>query len=342
MESANALSTKAQAMYGKRVLPEEYAELCRKQSVSDIVAYLQKQPQYQEIFKGVHVHGIHRQQVEDLLDTNYFMQCGKLIRYAPKQQQQFYVHEMMYIEVEIIIDKIMYLSNKKTDVFSISLPEDIVKKMSFDLYQLIPIHSFDGLELLLRGTRYETIISNFDFTGIIDFNTLEKQLIQLYYDKYIRIIKQRFKGKIQTQVLDMLLTSIELQNITRMYRLKKYFNASSEDLKKASFLKYKRMSNRLFDELVEAKNMKTFMHLLTDSRYHMNIKDDESLYIEHDIEEVQGKLAKKHMRFSKEASLVYTAYCTLQKIEVNNLKHIIEGIRYQKDASSIEEMLIYV
>ena len=47
------------------------------------------------------------------------------------------------------------------------------------------------------------------------------------------------------------------------------------------------------------------------------------------------------MRFSSNAPLVYLTYSILQKVEVDNLKHIIEGIRYGRDASIIEEMLIF-
>jgi V/A-type H+-transporting ATPase subunit C len=341
MGSANALCTKAQAMYGQRVLPEEYRELCQKQSLSDVVAYLQKHPRYQEIFADVKPHAIHRQQVEELLEKNYFMQCGKLIRYAPKEQQPFYVHEIMFLEITIIIDKVMHLSTSEDMAFTMPVTDYIAKKMSFDIYGLIPINSFDELKQYLRNTKYETIIKDFDFTDAIDFNALEKQLTHLYFDKYIRIIKQRFNGKIQAQLIDVLLTSMELQNITRLYRLKKYFRVTPEELENASFLKYKRMSNRLLEQLIQAKDLKSFMQLLADSRYHMDIQETEMVYIEHDIEAVEGRLAKKSMRFSREGALVYLAYCTLQRTEINNLKHIIEGIRYHKSATSIEEMVIY-
>lgn len=340
--SGNALCVKAQAMYGNRVLKKEYEELCEKQSVGEVIDVLKKHPRYQEIFTTVNSDNMHRQQMDDIIEKNYFMQYEKLIRYAPKTQQPFFVHEIMDLEVKILVDKIMYLSNQKKDVFTVNLPVEITKKMSFDIYGLLPIDSLERLQQYLQNTKYEEILSNFDFRGKVDINSLEQQLIQLYYDKYIRIIKQCFKGKLQTQLLDVLFTSIELQNITRMYRLKKYFNVTAKELEKASFLKYKRMSNHLLEQLIKAKDMNTFMQLLAESRYHMQVKDDELIYMEHDVEEVRGKLAKHHLRFSNEASLVYLAYCTLQKIEVNNLKHIMEGIRYHKDISSIKEMLIYV
>jgi V/A-type H+-transporting ATPase subunit C len=47
------------------------------------------------------------------------------------------------------------------------------------------------------------------------------------------------------------------------------------------------------------------------------------------------------MRFSNSAPLVYMTYCILQRIEIDNLKHIIEGIRYNQPVSKIENTLIY-
>ena len=56
---------------------------------------------------------------------------------------------------------------------------------------------------------------------------------------------------------------------------------------------------------------------------------------------IQYNIAKRYMRFSNSAPLVYMTYCILQRIEIDNLKHIIEGIRYNQPVSKIENTLIY-
>ena len=114
-------------------------------------------------------------------------------------------------------------------------------------------------------------------------------------------IKKNFKGKEQKELLDILSTSIELINITKIYRFKKYFKESNETIKNSLYLEHCRMSSSMLDTLIEARSAKELMELLANSKY--------KLY--------------------------------LQKVEVDNLKHIIEGIRYGRDASSIEEMLIF-
>ena len=52
-------------------------------------------------------------------------------------------------------------------------------------------------------------------------------------------------------------------------------------------------------------------------------------------------IAKRYMRFSNSAPLVYMTYSILQRIEIDNLKHIVEGIRYNQSVSKIENTLIY-
>ena len=42
---------------------------------------------------------------------------------------------------------------------------------------------------------------------------------------------------------------------------------------------------------------------------------------------------KDYMRFSNSAPLVYMTYSILQRIEIDNLKHIVEGIRYNQPVS---------
>jgi len=83
------------------------------------------------------------------------------------------------------------------------------------------------------------------------------------------------------------------------------------------------------------------MEILSKSKYQFLIDDDEFIYIEYYIDQIKFNLAKRYMHFSNKATIIYITYCILSQIEVDNLIHIIEGMRYGKDPKSIEETLIY-
>ena len=49
--SSNALCAKAKAMYGYRIGEEGYSDLCRKQTLGEMVTYLKSQTKYNEVLQ---------------------------------------------------------------------------------------------------------------------------------------------------------------------------------------------------------------------------------------------------------------------------------------------------
>ena len=66
----------------------------------------------------------------------------------------------------------------------------------------------------------------------IDYSSYEIELKAYYFKRVNEIIEHEFKGKDKEDIRDMFDTQIELDNITKIYRLKKYYNASPFEIKK--------------------------------------------------------------------------------------------------------------
>ncbi len=339
--SSNALCAKAKAMYGNRLSEEAYSELCRKQTLGDMVTYLKTQTNYSDSLKDINVRNVHRRQLEAALNKEYFARCGRLLKYAPIKNLDFYRQEVIAVEVELIVDKIISINEKDQASFTLEIPDYLASKLSFNIYGLINVDNYKDLITYLRGTRYYKILADFDFSAPIDINALERKLKSLFYQTYEDLIRSNFKGSEQRELLDLINTSIELANITKIYRYKKYFNESEETIRNSLFLESSRIPRRMYDNLIAARDAKEMVKLLAESKYQVYLGDHDYPYIEYYIEEVRYNIAKRHMRFSGSAPLVYLTYTILQKVEIANLKHIIEGIRYGREASSIEETLIY-
>ncbi|EDS75749.1 V-type ATPase subunit [Thomasclavelia spiroformis DSM 1552] len=339
--SSNALCAKAKAMYGYRLNEESYSDLCRKQTLGEMVTYLKSQTKYSDVLKDVNVRNVRRRQLEAALNKEYFERCARLMKYAPKKNQDFYNQEVIGIEVQLIVDKVVSIKEKDQASFSLEIPDYLASKISFNIYGLVNVGNYKDLVMYLKNTRYYKILSNFDFTAPIDINLLERQLKSLYYDMYVDSIKSNFKGSKQKELMEILSTSIELANITKIYRFKKYFKESNETIRKSLYLEHCRISKAMLDSLIEARSGEEVLELLSNSKYKLYIGDKDYTYIEYYVEEIKYNIAKRYMRFSSNAPLVYLTYSILQKVEIDNLKHIIEGIRYKRDASSIEEMLIF-
>ena len=92
----------------------------------------------------------------------------------------------------------------------------------------------------------------------------------------------------------------------------------------------------MMNRLISASGPKEVLSLLSTSKYNFYMDDKEFAYIEYYADSIQYNIAKRYMRFSNSAPLVYMTYSILQRIEIDNLKHIVEGIRYNQPVSKIE------
>ena len=207
--SSNALCAKAKAMYGNRLKEESYSELCRKQTLGDMVTYLKTQTNYSDALKNINVRNVHRHQLEAALNEEYFSRCTRLMKYAPRKNLDFYRQEIIAIEIGLIVDKVISIKEKDTASFSLEIPDYLASKLSFNVYGLVNVDSYKGLITYLKNTRYYRILANFDFRDPIDINGLERKLKSLYYHVYVELINKYFSGSERKDLLDLIFVTIE-------------------------------------------------------------------------------------------------------------------------------------
>ena len=319
--SSNALCAKAKAMYGGRLNKNVYLDLTRKQTIGEVVSYLKSQTSYADALKDIKIRHVHRGQIEDCLNQEYYHRCAKLMKYSPKSDEDFYLFEIIGVEINLIMDKLVSLQAKEQYSFNLSIPTYLAKKTSFNIDGLVNIESFKDLLLYVKE--------------------VHMCLQSLYYENIVETIKKHFKGSVQKDLLNILYTSIELKNISKIYRYKQYFHESEDSIRSSLFLQYSRLPKDMMNRLISASGPKEVLSLLSTSKYNFYMDDKEFAYIEYYADSIQYNIAKRYMRFSNSAPLVYMTYSILQRIEIDNLKHIVEGIRYNQPVSKIENTLIY-
>ena len=300
--SSNALCAKAKAMYGGRLNKNVYLDLTRKQTIGEVVSYLKSQTSYADALKDINIRHVHRGQIEDCLNQEYYHRCAKLMKYSPKSDEDFYLFEIIGVEINLIMDNLLQYLSK---------------------------------------TRYYKVLKEIDFSVPFDVKEVHMCLQSLYYENIVETIKKHFKGSVQKDLLNIFYTSIELKNISKIYRYKQYFHESEDSIRSSLFLQYSRLPKDMMNRLISASGPKEVLSLLSTSKYNFYMDDKEFAYIEYYADSIQYNIAKRYMRFSNSAPLVYMTYCILQRIEIDNLKHIIEGIRYNQPVSKIENTLIY-
>lgn len=341
--SSNAVSAKARSMYAKKLTQNDYDELLKRRNISDMVAYLKSDTEYANVLSDIKENTVHRGQLEALLNKEYYERTSRLIRYASKSEMEFYKIGVVSGEIELLLNKIRILNSEIYTGFDLDIPEYLASQASFNIYGLINASTYDDILELVKKTKYYDVLASLrpKDDEPMDYNILEIELKRVYFSTYVSVVKKLYRGKKQKDLLTVLYTMIELQNITKIYRLKKYFHATPQHIKSTLFMEYSRMPRSFLEELIATPDATTFLRKLAESSYRLFVDDQDFVYIEYYTEKIKYNLAKRYMRFSTDASLVYMTYSIILNIEVDNLKHIIEGIRYEEPASSIEKMLIY-
>lgn len=341
--SSNAILAKARSMYSHRLTEQNYEELLKRRSVNDLVSYLKSDTVYSDILSDLKESNVHRGQLEELLNKETFLRLDRLMRYASKKELKFYRLGVVEIEMELLLTKVRMLDSDAYTGYEMEIPDYLSKYASYPLYGLLSVNDYSSLLSLVRGTKYYEALLTYQPVDDkpIDSNMLELEFKRIYYKEYVDTVNKLFKGKKRKDLLTMINTSIELQNITKIYRLKKYFNAKPEQIRETLFLEYSRIPKSVMDDLIESKDASDLLKKLSSSSYKLYVDDNEFVYIEYYTEKIKYNLAKRYMRFSTDSALVFMTYKIVYQVEIDNLKHIIEGLRYGETASQIESMLIY-
>ncbi|MDR2822462.1 MAG: V-type ATPase subunit, partial [Acholeplasmatales bacterium] len=333
---------KAKSIYGLSLKEEDYERLIKVKDISDIVSYLKRTPNYSEIFKDVNEAIVHRGQIELLIKKNFFKTIFKLIKYAYDSDKSFYELNIIKQESEIILNTISnFISSDSVDILNKS-PLFLDVHTKIDIIKVQKSTNYKELLESLVGTDYYKILEKYNVKdgNKVRYLDIEHALLEYYYETTFSLIDKLYKRKLKKELLYIYDSKIEISNIVKIYRLKKFYKESNETIKSILIKIHSRFSEKKLDEIIKIENPNDILKYLSISDY-KKINDDEYVYVEYFSEKINFNIAKKYMYFSKEVPLVYTSFYSLLEIEVQNLINIIEGLRYQMDEKELRSMLIY-
>lgn len=344
--ASGVIVAKAKSMHGEQLQKEQYHELLHKRSVAEIAGYLKHETQYAEALKDVRENNIHRGQLENILRQDMFKKTMKLYRYADSSQKKYYQLPMQQIEIDLILSRIRVLISREYEDAIAEFPIFLKAYTSFDLLRLGNVHTYDDLLDVLKKTMYYEPLLQFRVAkgkeNNIDYTGIETLLHQQYYAHTFQVIDKVLKGSSHKAVKELYQLEVELSNITKIYRFKKYFNAR-EDVIRDSLVPVRcRLSTNQLEELIAQPNAQAFLKKLQGSMYDLGIDDHAShIFIEHYTARYLFEKARKNVYYSSDAPLVYTSYLLLENRQLENIINIIEGVRYSVQVEDIEKMLIY-
>lgn len=341
---SRALTAKVHAMYGRRLTQQNFRELVRKQTVSEIATYIKQQTAYAPLLRDVNESLIHRGQLENILRRDLFDEYLKFFHYLGMDEICYYKFLIMKMEIGEVLSCIRLLNAGRIDDYIFSLPSFFATHADFDLYELAKVKNFDGLLRLLESTPYYDILKKYGPSEgeKIDITKIEIEFNNLYFSKVFSAIMHTFSGEVNSEIKESFGMQIDLSNITDIIRLKKYFNAKSDYIKTLLLPHYFKVSQNELEAMMEAPDAETAWQLVGDTYYGKTFKKYDFEYVEKYEQQVMYEYHKHLFTFTNSAPVAVTSYLILKETEIGNMIHIIEGIRYGLAPAEIGKLLVGV
>jgi V/A-type H+/Na+-transporting ATPase subunit C len=341
---SKALTAKVHAMYGRRLTQQNYRELVRKQTVNEVATYLKQQTAYSPLLRDVNENFVHRGQLENILKRDVFDQYIKAFNYVGRSELKFYRFLILKMEISEVLSCIRLLNAGHAEEYILTLPAFFAKHASFDLYALAKVKSFDELLRLLQSTAYYDILKKYDSADgeKADIVKIEIEFNKLYYSRVLDSIDTIFSGTVRDRIRYSFGMEIDLTNITTIIRLKKYYNAKSEYIRSLLIPYYFKVNRAALDAIMDAPDAEAAWQAACNTRYGTAFKSYQFEFVENYGQQIMYRYHKQLFTFSTSAPVAVVSFFQLKDIEIQNIVHVIEGIRYTLAPAEISKLLVGV
>lgn len=338
--STNATVAKIHAIYGTMFTSENYHEMLGKISVSELAEYLKRAPRFKEALCDIDPNTIHRGFLEELLKKSNFDMYVRLCKFQRLDSTPFYNFLVQKIEVEQIINAVNRINTHVSNDSIANIPMYVKKHSKLDLLKLGTAQTEDELKAALKGSAYAKLMSKLPIgdDGEIDYVECEKMLITFYYKRLIEYVEDNFFKKDAEQLKKIIFTEVDTINIVNAYRKKAFFNYDAEQIK-AGVLPFNRISKHRLNSFYEKDTAEEMLETIRKTSYGKTSAKNSEI-VEMKYQTALFTSMKHAVARSISAPVVMYAFMKLCDMEIDNIIHIIEGVRYKVDPALIEKELV--
>ncbi len=342
LNSSSAVITKARSKYGKRLTDKDYKALLKCKDVAAVVSYLKTHTKYNDVLNKINENEVHRGQLETLLKQKNFYDFDSLCRYEMSEGSPFSEFIIRRYEIEQLMHFLLLLSCNKVEEYIFSLPSYFNKHTEIDLYKLSTCKDFESFMEALGESHYKNILKKYKpgRNGIIDLASAENDLNIYSYKELYNAISKRKSKKEKENLLKLCDYVNDFCNISRVLRLKKYYNLDSEAIM-AYLMPFGTIKKAILQEMCSANDVDEVFDVMTKTRIgkrikQMSIEKEEQLSITS-----RYHMCKRMLYYSTDPAVVLLSYMYVSEAELKNIITIIEGVRYNSSRDRIEALLIH-
>ena len=338
--STNATVTKIRAIHGTMLKRENYHEMVSMRSVPEVAEYLRKSPRFREVLGDIDPNTVHRGFLESLLSKANFDTYARLCRFQGLDKLPFYNFIIQKKECEQLLNLVNALNSGLDRKFLEELPGYVIRHSELDMLSLSNAADFKELMSRLKGTPYYKVMASVKLNedGKADYTDCELKLRTFYYKRLLGYVEKDFYSSDEKKLRKLIFSEIDIINIINAYRLKAFFGYTPDQIK-SSQLPFTGAGKNRMNRLYESDTPEEMISRIEKMTYGRSFQGEYE-HIETKINSYAYQLMQHTVAASTSAPVTIYAFMKLCDIEVGNIVHIIEGVRYDVDPAMLEGKLI--
>ena len=325
-----AVNTKIKAMKSSFLTEEQYQKLINTNSFEEAIRFLKEETDYSELFQGISADSIHRGQFEIILKRYHIERLYKLSHYFSGDYKKLIKILFMRYEIEDlkVILRSKYVNRSKAEIEDMLAYKNLLNTVDYDY--LLSASDIHELIERLKDSIYYKHIKPFEQTinkeGLF---IIENNLDILFHSTLRKFIK-KLDPEDMKAISDIIGFEADMLNITAIYRGRKYYNLSSEEIYNYTIYDYYKLKPEIIKKLCYAKDMDEYFDILKDLPYKQIIpmNDNEDFLIEVYERASFKKFLDKYMAKFQLNISVLMAFVNLLNIEIKNIVSIVENKKY--------------
>ncbi len=339
------INAKVKALIGEMLSEEDYQRLVDLKTVQEVFDYLYKNTNYREYLTELTGREeIHRRPLELTLKKNFINDYEKIYRYLTGSSRQFFKFLFAKFEIE---DLKMLLRTILVEHDEDYLEENLLYLGVYtdvSISRLTEINTYQDLLEVFQNTPYYNTLRRFEERYKRDNNLFPVEMtLDFNYFTRLASLSRNLSGDDFRMVRDLLGTQVDLTNIHWIYRIKKFYNLSYEEILNYTLPFYYRLSAeelRAMAQLKEADDIFAFLSRTSYDSLFSRIAEDKSILFE---KYFLSYILKRSYQAKIKGTFnigVIIAYLYIKEYEIRDMITIVEGVRYSLESNIIRKYLI--
>lgn len=336
------ISTKALAMRARKIQESDYLELIKAKDLKEVFLYLRDYTYFGDFLRKMDPENLHRTDIEAHLNDLKVQETEKLMHYLSGVEKNFFQVLLVRMEVESlrILIRGIARNDELEQLKGLMVYSEKYTKVPFG--RLFRAKDWDEFKKLLIDTDYYRILEIYkDIKGAQDLVMVEKNLDRYYYD----LLKNRLvklDNKSNRDLIDLERRNFDLLNLIWIYRGKKFYSLSREELIAYSLRGGLELNEKRLLSLVNAKNLVEIKAQLENSDYAFLFNHTKTIDLFMERRRERYLYYQYLNLFGKSDSGLgrVVGYVRLLDFEIEDITSIIESKRYRMGPEETKKYLI--